>query len=658
MKAAAAAQLWRSSADGIRPDPILLVSEWADRKRLLPRKSSAEPGPWRTNRTPFLREIMDALSVTSEVEEVVFMKASQVGGTEVILNFLGYIIDHSPGPAILVQPTLDLGKRFSRQRVDPLISSTPSIKEKVSPPRARDSGNTVMSKEFLSGQLIITGANSAAGLRSMPAQYALLDEIDAYPLDVDEEGSPIDLVEVRQRTFARRKRIKVSSPTITGRSAIEEAYQASDQRRFYVPCPDCGEMQPLEFSRLVWTKLGLPPDDAVYECRACFYGIFEHEKPGMFAKGEWCPENPDAIGRVRGYHLNGLYAPLGWLSWGEIARTFVRVHRTPQRHRVFVNTVLGETWKEAAEAPDWKRLYERRESYRVGTVPAGVLILTAAADVQHDRILVEVVGWGREKASWSIDWMLLPGETADINQGPWLELTSLLNRTYPRIGGGDMGITALAVDSGDQTQTVYSWTRRHPFTRVIAVKGFAHGGMLLGAPTMVETTVRGRKIKSGTRMRPVAVNLAKDELYGWLRLEAPTDEERANGVGDPAGYCHFPQHPEEYFTELTAEQVVTTKNRRGYQVRTWQVIPGRQNHTLDCRIYARAAASHAGVDRFSEKEWRALEEQIGVRAKLAAASVRDQAIAPPVTSPPVARPESRRPSWLGRRRGSWLKGER
>ena len=216
-------EIRRAWADGIRPDAILTVSEWADAHRTLPQKSSAEPGPWRTARTPYLREIMDCFSTQSEVEEVVLMKAAQVGGSEAILNALGYVIDHAPGPAILVQPTVDLAKRFSRQRLEPLITATPRLAGKVAEARSRDSGNTVLGKEFPGGLLVITGANSAVGLRSMPAQYACCDEIDGYPLDVDEEGSPLALVEARQRTFARRKRMKVSTPTIGGRSAIEDA---------------------------------------------------------------------------------------------------------------------------------------------------------------------------------------------------------------------------------------------------------------------------------------------------------------------------------------------------------------------------------------------------------------------------------------------------
>lgn len=640
----------QAHADGIRPDVLLTVSEWADAHRKLPKKSSAEPGPWRTDRTPYLREIMDGLSAASTVDETVLMAAAQLGKTEVLLNFLGYIVDHCPAPTILVQPTVDLAKRFSKQRLDPLVTDNPRLAEKVPPARAKDSGNTVLSKDFPGGQLILTGANSAVGLRSMPAQYALLDEVDGYPVDVDEEGSPIELVEARQRTFARKKTIKVSTPTIAGKSAIESAFEATDQRRYYVPCPKCGEMQPLVFGRLVWSRIGLPPEQAVYECRACGYHIRNHEKAWMLPAGEWRAEAPqNSDGKARGYHLSALYAPVGWISWGDIAKKFVRAHKRPEKFRVFVNTILGETWKQQGEAPDWKPLYDRRETYAVGTVPKGVLFLTAAADVQHDRILVEVVGWGRGKTSWSIEWFLLPGETSDPDKGPWLELARLLDRTYPHENGGEMGISVLAVDSGDQTQTVYSWTRRYPLTRVIAVKGFAHGGLLLGAPTVVDVTIKGRKVEGGAKMWPVAVNLAKSELYGWLRLSPPTDEDRANGATEPNGYCHFPQHPEEYFKELTAEQLVVTKNRRGYITYAWEVIPGRQNHTLDVRVYARAAAQHAGLDRFKDRDWDLLEARVAQLAPKA-----DEPAAPPTL--PAA--QKRKEPWINQKPGGWFKGGR
>lgn len=644
-------QIRTARAEGIRPETQLTVSEWADAHRQLPKKSSAEPGPWRTDRTPYLREIMDCMSSTSEVEEIVFMKGAQVGGTEAILNALGYVIDHSPGPAIFIQPTVELAKRFSRQRLEPLIVVTPRIAAKIAHSRARDSGNTMLGKDFPGGQLVITGANSAVGLRSMPAQYAFMDEIDGYPIDVDEEGSPIALVEARQRTFARRKRAKVSTPTIAGRSAIEAAYDASDQRRFYVPCPDCGEMQPLEFGRLTWTKLRLAAEDAVYECRACFFPIENHQKTEMLARGEWRAEKPEHIGKVRGYHLSALYAPVGWMSWGEIARQFVDAHKDPEKHRVFINTVLGEVWTSKGEAPEWEGLWRRRETYPVGQVPAGGLFLTAGVDVQKDRIVYEVVAWGRGKRSWSVDYAELPGDTADLDYGPWGQLDELLNRSYPHVSGVPMPVRMLAIDSGYNTQTVYAWARKYPMNRVVAVKGQDHGGVLIGSPSPVEVTVRGRKLKRGGRVWPVCVSLAKSELYGWLSLEPATENRE-----EPPGFCHFPQWGEEYFKQLTAEQLVPHKTRKGYVRLEWELIPGRQNHVEDCRIYARAAASLAGLDRFTDSDWSARERMFAGQPA-APASSSATASAPPSSPAPGDAPTARK-GWLSPRRDDWLKGRR
>lgn len=640
----AVATIQTARADGLRPEVQLTVSEWADAYRKLPKKSSAEPGPWRTTRTPYLRDIMDDLSTMSDVEEVVLMKAAQVGGSEAILNAVGYVIDHAPGPMIIVQPTELLAKRFSRQRLEPLVTITPRVASKVAPPRARDSGNTVLSKEFPGGQMILTGANSAVGLRSMPAQYAFLDEIDGYPVDVDEEGSPIDLVEARQRTFSRRKRIKVSTPTIAGRSAIEEAYEASDQRRFYVPCPDCGEMQPLEFPRLTWSKLGLKPTQAVYECRACFFPIPHHAKTDLLARGEWRAEKPERIGKVRGYHLNALYAPLGWMSWGEIATQFIKVHKNPEKLRVFINTVLGEAWAGKGEAPAWEPLQKRRETYAIGTVPRAALFLTAGVDVQKDRVVYEVVGWGRGKRSWSVDYGELPGDTADLDDGPWGQVDELLARSFPHASGLTMPIRMLAVDSGFNTQTVYSWARRYPLNRVAAVKGHDSGGVFVGSPTPVEITDRGRKLKRGGRLWPVCSSMGKSELYGWLRLEEPTD-----GLAPP-GFCHFPQYHDEYFKQLTAEQLVAHKTHKGFIRLEWELIPGRQNHVLDARVYARAAAALAGLDRFTDSDWTTLEHRLGVDSAPVVAAA-------PVVVPSVAQTSAKpRGSWLGPRRGTWLKG--
>jgi phage terminase large subunit GpA-like protein len=395
-------QAWR---DGLLPDPALTVSEWADRHRVLSPRASAEPGRYRTDRTPYMRAIVDALSPAHPARRIVVMKSAQVGFTEGGNCWIGYVIHHAPGPMLAVQPTVELAKRFSRQRIDPLINESPTLRERVKPARSRDAGNTVLSKEFPAGLLVITGANSAVGLRSMPARYLFLDEVDAYPPSADEEGDPVALAEARTRTFSWRSKILLgSTPTIHGLSRIEREYEASDQRRYFVPCPHCGEMQWLKFERLRWDKG--KPETAHYECASCDRRIEEHHKMAMLAAGEWRPTSEAQDPGTIGFHISALYSPVGWFSWENIARLW-EAATTEEAKRSFKNSVLGETWIETGEAPDWQRLYERRENSQIGIVPRGGLFLTAGADVQKDRIEVDVWAWGRvskagsSTTSWS-----------------------------------------------------------------------------------------------------------------------------------------------------------------------------------------------------------------------------------------------------------------
>ena len=314
-----AEDLLRAWRDGLTPDPDLTVSAWADKHRVLSSRGANEAGPWRTSRTPYLREIMDTLSPSHPCQRVAFMKGSQVGATESGGNWIGYVIHHAPGPMLAVQPSVELAKRFSQQRIDPLIEESPVLREKVAPARSRDSGNTVLSKEFPGGILVMTGANSAVGLRSMPVRYLFLDEVDAYPPSADDEGDPVALAEARTRTFSwRRKVFLASTPTIKGLSRIEREYEASDQRRFFVPCPHCGERQWLRFERLRWEKG--KPETAAYHCEGCEQPIAEHHKTQMLAAGEWRPATTSADPLTIGFHLSSLYSPVGWLSWERIAR--------------------------------------------------------------------------------------------------------------------------------------------------------------------------------------------------------------------------------------------------------------------------------------------------------------------------------------------------
>jgi phage terminase large subunit GpA-like protein len=384
-----AEDILRSWRKGIRPDPDLTVSEWADAHRWLSSRGASEAGRYRTARAPYLREIMDALSPRHPAQRITFMKAAQVGATEAGNNWIGFVIHHAPGPMLAVLPSLDLAKRTSRGRLDPLIADSPALRERVNPARSRDAGNSMLSKEFPGGILVLTGANSAAGLRSMPARYIFLNEVDAYPPSADEEGDPVSLAEARTTTFSHRRKVfMVSTPTIRGLSRIEREFEASDHRRYFVPCPHCGHMQWLQFERLRWHKGR--PDTAAYHCEGCEKPIAEHHKTRMLERGEWRATAVSADPHSIGFLISALYSPLGWKSWQQVAREWLAAQGSEAMLRVARNTLLGETWVESGEAPEWQRLAERRETYGGVQIPMGGLFLTAGVDVQKDRIEVDV----------------------------------------------------------------------------------------------------------------------------------------------------------------------------------------------------------------------------------------------------------------------------
>ncbi|CAG2153260.1 phage terminase large subunit family protein [Ralstonia mannitolilytica] len=596
---------WR---EGLTPDPLLTVSEWADRHRVLSSKASAEPGRWRTSRTPYLREIMDCLSPTSPIERVVFMKAAQLGATEMGSNWIGYVIHHAPGPMMAVWPTVEMAKRNSKQRIDPLIEESPVLSELIAPARSRDSGNTILAKEFRGGVLVMTGANSAVGLRSMPVRYLFLDEVDGYPLDVEGEGDAISLAEARTRTFARRKIFIVSTPTISGASAIEREYEASDQRRYVVPCPHCGHRQWLRFEQLRWDKGA--PDTAAYVCEACDTPIAEHHKTWMLEHGEWRAMAPGA--KTAGFHLSSLYSPVGWRSWRDIAAAWEaavgKESGSAAAIKTFKNTELGETWVEEGEAPDWQRLLERREDYAIGTIPAGGLLLTAGADVQKDRIEVSVWAFGRGKEAWLVEHRVLMGDTA--RDAVWKRLSELIDETWTHESGNQVPLARFALDTGFATQEAYAFVRACRDPRVMAVKGVARGAALIGTPTAVDVSLSGKRLRRGIKVYSVTVGIAKLELYNNLRKNADVGEDGSTPVY-PAGFLHLPKIDAEYLQQLCAEQLITRRDRNGYPVREWQKMRER-NEALDCYVYARAAASAAGLDRFEERHWRELERQLGL----------------------------------------------
>jgi phage terminase large subunit GpA-like protein len=603
-------EIERAWREGLTPDPRLTVSEWSDRHRMLSSKASAEPGRWRTSRTPYLKAIMDCLSPTSSVERVVFMKGAQLGATEMGSNWIGYVIHHAPGPMMAVWPTVDMAKRNSKQRIDPLIEESGVLAELIAPARSRDSGNTILAKEFRGGVLVMTGANSAVGLRSMPVRYLFLDEVDGYPVDVEGEGDAISLAEARTRTFARRKIFIVSTPTISGVSSIEREFEASNQCRYFVPCPYCSHRQWLRFEQLRWEKG--QPETAAYVCESCDVPVAEHHKAWMLEHGEWRAMAPENGIKTTGFHLSSLYSPVGWRSWREIAAAWeAAVNKetgSAAAIKTFKNTELGETWVEEGEAPDWQRLLERRDNYPVGTVPAGGLLLVGGADVQKDRIEASIWAFGRGKASWLVEHRILMGDTA--REAVWRDLGALLAEQWTHASGATMPLSRFALDTGFATQEAYAFVRASRDSRLMAVKGIARGAALIGTPQAVDVSQGGKKLRRGIKVFSVAGGIAKLEFYNNLRKIADVEEDGVT-IRYPAGFVHLPQMDAEFIQQLCAEQLVTRRDRNGFAHREWQKMRER-NEALDCYVYARAAAAAAGLDRFEERHWRELERQLGI----------------------------------------------
>ena len=626
----------RGYAKGIRPERLLSLLEWADEHRYLSSKSSAEPGKFRSTRTPYIREVMEALSNGSPYEVVVLMFGAQLGKTETLVSWMGYIADAAPAPCMIVQPSLDMAKRFSKQRLDPLFEDTPKLRGKLKPARERDSGNSQLAKLFEGGMFIISGSNSPASLRSAPIRYLALDEVDGY--GITEEGHPIELAMARTKTFSRRKILITSTPTVEGGSNVEEFFLQGDQRFFLVPCPTCGEFQRLKWERVKWEEGN--PESAHFTCEANGCRIEEREKTEMLEAGKWVssavPKNP----KVASFHLNSLYSPLGWFGLSDAVRMFERTKGSQELLRAFTNTYLALPFVEKGSAPEWEKLYRRREDYTIGTVPPGVVFLTAGVDVQGNRLEYEVTGWCRDRSSFSIEYGQLLGDTASVDAPVWKELDALLSRDFEGEGGELYQIKLLAIDTGFNTQTVYSWCRRHPGSRVAAVKGSATAASIIGIPRPVDVTTGGKQIKRGLKLWSAGVSLVKSELYGLLNLEPPLRE----GDPYPPGYCHFPQYDEEFFKMLTAEQLLvrTVKGFRRYE---WVKIRDR-NEALDLRVLNRVASAILGMDRWKQSAWDAmapaeLEEQPQEEKPIAPASPE----APRATPRPAAPVQRRKSSY-------------
>lgn len=559
----------------LRPPPRLTLSEWADSTRRLSPEDSAEPGQWRTGRAEYQRGIMDAVT-DARNRVVVMMMAAQVGKTQVMNNVVGYHIDRDPCPLLVVQPTLEMGHAWSKDRLAPMIRDTPTLRGRVKDPRARDSGNTLLHKRFPGGHLTISGANSPASLASRPVRKVLLDEVDRFPPSAGSEGDPVTLAYRRTTAFWNKQMVLCSTPTVKGISRIESAYEESDKRVFLVPCKDCGQYMELTWERVVWDTEGEgqakehKPETAAIVCGNPDCGVIwtDADRYRAISKGFW--EATAEFHGTAGFFLNALYSP--WLKLEEIVREFLEAKGKPERLKTFVNTMLGQTWEDQGETVGGGPLYERREPY--AGVAEGVKILTGGVDVQDDRFEIQVIGWGVGQEAWVVDYQVIYGDPSTVQI--WQDLDDYLTKSFADTGPAKARfLQAVGVDTGGHhTQAAYDFCRGKHGRRVWALKGMA------GPDRPIWPWKPSKNNIGKINLWTVGVDAAKESLYARLRQAEPGP-----------GYIHFPLDlTPDYFDQLTAEKAVT-KYFKGFPRREWRLPDHKRNEALDTFVYAYAALS-------------------------------------------------------------------
>jgi phage terminase large subunit GpA-like protein len=594
---------------------------------------------------------MDAVTDPT-VKRIVGMFSAQTAKTTIIENIVAYHAHHDPCPIMVVQPTLEIAEAFSKDRLAPMIRDTPALKARFAEAGSKTSGDTLLHKKFPGGAVVLAGANSYNSLASRPIRIVIHDEAAKYK--PNEKGSPFRQAAARVKGFYNSKLIYLSTPTDASQeNEFNEIWEQSNKQLFGVPCPGCDGRIVYAFDEtpgslpttsdtpraiLKWQE-GLPfktddgrkirrADAAWFECLACGYQIGDTERHRSVKQGEFFPTQE-------------FYGTAGFWGWQgmspfssalDIADDWLGALGSLAAVQSVKNETLGLQFTEAGEAPDWKRLFDRRDlTYQIGTVPDGALILTAGTDVQQDRIEIQVIGWGRRQQCWLVDYITLDGDTS--RPEVWADLTKILAIVYRNASGADFTIQHMAVDSGFATMQVYDWARRHKFAPVTVVKGGTdQQGPTVTAGSEAEISTLGRKLRTGIKMFSVNVSRLKNELYRRLNLALPNLEK---GEEYPDGFFHFCALPdtEEYCRQLTAEQL-KTRNVKGYAKQEWEKIRPR-NEALDTWNYAAVAAIRRGVDRFGEAQWRQLENQTA--QTVSAENVPQQT---PRISGPVPRPKT------------------
>lgn len=564
---------------------------------------------------PFQNEIADAFT-DPETAQISVCKSSRIGYSTIVQGYVGYSISADPRRLLIYQPTIDDAENYSKDDLEPVLQWPAVRKVATFKPRHRD--NQIRAKRFKGGWIQIKGANSPKEFRRVTADSVLLEEPDGYPWSAKEEGDPARLAYKRNLTSPRRFSAAGSTPKIKGWSRIDALFEQGTQEHRYVPCPHCGHMQILVFGD--GTGAGIrwepkkKPTRAWYKCENnC--DIDEADKPWMDENGEWRAHNPDAGPRHRSFHIWAAYSQFAGASWLEIAKEFTEVYKDPNLLKTFVNQVLGLAFAEKGEAPDWERLYERREvTMQLGVPPNWAGILVGSADVQRGgggRIDLDIWAFGPNRARAFVERIEVFGPIASADT--WKKLDAVVAREWTTASGNRMRLARVAIDTGDgeNTMEVYRWARRHPGF-VMAVKGrqsiAAH--QAIGSPNWQDVTVGGKKIKKGVQLWNVGTSMLKMELFGALGLDKPVD-----GEPYPDGYVYLPDGTsDEWIKQLVAEELRFHRTRAGGVRREWHKTRDR-NEALDNAVYARAVAISLGVDRWTAAHWKKIRGEAPKPAK-------------------------------------------
>lgn len=578
-------------AAAFRPRRVLNNAEWAAAHFILSGKSSQERGRWQQDRVPFLRGVLAALDDEHPAELVVFVGSSQVAKSTCGLIWIGRTITEAPVPFLALFPTEKDARKWVRTRLNPMISSTPTLRRLMPPNRRTEEANTLAEKHYPDGVLYTGSANIPTDVASVSVAKIIYDERDRMPREIPGEGDPIELAKRRTAAFARRKIFEASTPTTEEDSGIWADWLGSTMDRYFVPCPHCGTMQWLSFDNLKWPEG--KPERAAYACEAHGCVVEEHHKTDMLAAGEWRAEHPEREAEVKGFGINGLYTPAGLGdTWAMHARAWELCGGKAAKVQVFYNTRRGEPVKSERIRVEWEELYARREPYRLRSIPRGLLVLTGSADVQVDRIEVSILGHGRGERCAVIDHAVLEGDP--MRPEVWAKLDAYFAQEIANELGIPMRLSCCLVDSGAWQHEVLNFTRERRARNIYAAKGSSiKTRPPIGRPSLIDVKRGGQTVKRGAEQYQIGVTVLKSTLYGRLRSDADAlPGDRLVRFSDDL--------PPEYFRQLTAEAFDPARG--------WQKIY-EHNEALDLFVLGLAAALHHStqVHRMRELDWLRLE---------------------------------------------------